>query len=97
MIGHQRIGRSANRRGGPIAGFLLSLAAMLVLATPSFAQAPPEKTDKVAVKGKPKPISTPGAPSAASRAAVGPAPSQMSDTAQGVQAQNPLTPLWGVI
>ncbi len=30
-------------------------------------------------------------------AAAIPAPSQASDTAQGVQAQNPLTPLWGVI
>ena len=40
MIVHQRIGRSANRRGGWIAGFFLTLAAILVLATPSFAQAP---------------------------------------------------------
>ena len=99
MIVHQRIGRSANRRGGWIAGFFLTLAAILVLATPSFAQAPPEKADNVATKKKKqKPVSTPAlGPSAASRAAAGPAPSQTSDTAQGTQAQNPLTPLWGVI
>ena len=30
-------------------------------------------------------------------AAAGPAPSQAPDTAQGTQAQNPLTPLWGVM
>ena len=84
MIVLQRIGRSPNRWGGWMAGFFLTLAAILVLATPSFAQAPP--------------VSTPAlGPSAASRAAAGPAPSQASDTAQGTQAQNPLTPLWGVI
>src|SRR5271167_2167668 len=98
MIVLQRIGRSPNRWGGWIAGFFLPLAAILVLATPSFAQAPPEKADNVATKKKKqKSVSTRGAPSAASRAAAGPAPSQTSDTAQGTQAQNPLTPLWGVI
>ena len=99
MTVHQRIGRSPNRWGGRIAGFFLTLAAILVLATPSLAQAPPEKADNVATKKKKqKPVSTPAlGPSAASRAAAGPAPSQASDTAQGTQAQNPLTPLWGVI
>ncbi len=93
MIVHHRIGRSANRRGGWIAGFFLTLAAIPVLATPSFAQAPPEKADNAAT---PVLITGPG-PSAASTAAAGPAPSQTDQTAQGVQAQNPLTPLWGVI
>jgi len=99
MIVLQRIGRSPNRWGGWMAGFFLTLAAILVLATPSLAQAPPEKADNVATKKKKqKPVSTPAlGPSAASRAAAGPAPSQASDTAQGTQAQNPLTPLWGVI
>jgi hypothetical protein len=99
MIVLQRIGRSPNRWGGWMAGFFLTLAAILVLATPSLAQAPPEKADNVAAKKKKqKPVSTPAlGPSAASRAAAGPAPSQASDTAQGTQAQNPLTPLWGVI
>jgi hypothetical protein len=97
MIVHKSFGR-ANRSGGWMAGLFLTIAAILILATPSFAQAPPEKADNVAAKKKKqKPVSTPGAPSAASRAAAGPAPSQTSDTAQGVQAQNPLTPLWGVI
>jgi hypothetical protein len=94
MIVHQRIGR-----WGLITGFFLTLAAILLLATPSFAQAPPEKADNVAPKKKKqKPVSTRELPSsAAARAAAGPAPSQASDTAQGTQAQNPLTPLWGVI
>ena len=39
MMVHQRIGWSSNRRGGWIAGFFLTLAAILILATPSFAQA----------------------------------------------------------
>jgi hypothetical protein len=99
MTVHQRIGRPANRRGGWIAGFFLTLAAILVLATPSFAQAPPEKADNVATKKKKqKPVSTPGlGPSAASRAAAGPAPSQTSQTAQAIEAQSPLTPMWGII
>jgi hypothetical protein len=126
MTLHQRVGRSANRRGGWIAGFSLTLAASLVFATPSFAQAPPEKADNVTTKTKQRPVSTPGlGPSAAARAAAadiyatnadliyatnadllrlaapraaaGPAPSQTSQNSQAVQAQNPLTPLWGVI
>jgi hypothetical protein len=92
MIVNPRIGRSANRNGGWIAGFLLTIAAILVLA---FAQAPPEKADNVAAKKKrQKPVSTPApGPSAVSRAAAARAPSQTDDTARGVQAQNPLTPL----
>ena len=99
MTIHQRAGKSSNSTIGWIAGLLLTAAAILALATPTFAEAPTEKADNVATKKKKsKPISTRElAPSAAARAAAGPAPSQTSDTAQGVQAQNPLTPLWGVI
>lgn len=97
MIVHEHIGRASRRRGW-IAGFLLTIAAILALATPSFAQAPPEKADNVATKKKKqKPVLILGAPSAASRAAAGPASSQTDQTAQGIQAQNPLTPLWGII
>ena len=46
MIFHQGVD-AADSRTGRTAGFLLILAAVLVLATPSFAQAPTEKADKV--------------------------------------------------
>jgi hypothetical protein len=83
MIVHQGIGRSANRRGSSIAGFFLALATILVLAAPSFAQAPPL---------------TPGlGPPAASSAPPGPAPSQASGNEQALLAQSPLTPLWSDI
>ena len=130
MIFNQCIGKIVNRRTARIAGFLLTLAASLALATPSFAQAQAEKADNVTTKKKPgffltlaaslalatpsftqaqaekadnvttkkkqRPVSTLG-PSAASSTATGPAPSQTSQNSQAVQAQNPLTPLWGVI
>jgi hypothetical protein len=57
-------------------------------ATPSSAQA--AKAHSADAKKKKKPAPNPSA------AAI-PAPSQASDTAQGTQAQNPLTPMWGVI
>ena len=99
MIFNQCIGKIVNRRTARIAGFFLTLAASLVLATPSFAQAQAEKADNVTTKKKQRPVSTPEllGPSAASSTAAGPAPSQTSQNSQAVQAQNPLTPLWGVI
>ena len=98
MIFNQCIGKIVNRRTARIAGFFLTLAASLVLATPSFAQAQAEKADNVTTKKKQRPVSRPKlGPSAASSTAAGPAPSQTSQNSQAVQAQNPLTPLWGVI
>jgi len=92
MIVHPLIGKSANLRGGWIAGFSLTIAAILVLATPSFAQAPPEKADNVATKKKKqKPVSSPAlGPSAASRAAAGPAPSQPMRALQDLCADDML-------
>ena len=125
MIFNQCIGKIVNRRCARIAGFFLTLAASLVLATPSFAQAQAEKADNVTTKKKPslvlptpsfaqaqaekadnvttkkkqRPVSTPEllGPSDGSSTAAGPAPSQTSQNSQAVQAQNPLTPMWGVI
>ena len=62
-------------------------------ATPSSAQAAMAQSTDAKKKKKPAPK-----PAANPSAAVRSAPSQASDTtAQGTQAQNPLTPLWGVI
>jgi len=88
----------------------LAFVTVFVCATSAFAQSVPKWADSISASATPssvqsatdakkqKPVSTPGlSPSAASRAAAGPAPSQASATAQGIQAQNPLTPLWGII
>ena len=58
MIFNQCIGKIVNRRRARIAGFFLTLAASLVLATPSFAQAQAEKADNVTTKKKQRPVST---------------------------------------
>ncbi len=67
-------------------------------ATPASEQSAKAHSADAKKKKKPGPTPDPG-PSAAANpsAAAIPAPSQASDTAQGTQAQNPLTPLWGVI
>ena len=81
------------RRIAWIAGLSLTLAAILVVATPSFAQTLPEKTHRAATKKK-KLVST---PDPAASAAATAAPSAGSGNAQANQAQNPLTPLYSII
>lgn len=63
-------------------------------ASAPLSSAPSAKAHSAATKKKKKP-----APKLDLNRSAGaiPAPSQASDTAQGTQAQNPLTPLWGVI
>ena len=89
----------------------LAFVTVIACATSASAQSVPDKPDSISAsatlssaqsakahtadakkKKKPAPKPDPN-PSAAARSA----PSQASDTAQGTQAQNPLTPLWGVI
>ena len=84
----------------------VTLAAILAVATPSFAQTltdaqtPPEKAHSAALEKKKKPARAP-APSAAATpapsAAAKPAPSGAAGNAQAIQAQSPLTPLWSLI
>jgi hypothetical protein len=77
---------------------------MLAVATPSFAQTlpdaqtPPKKAHAAAEKKK-KPVTRApsAAPTPALSAAPTPGPSQAAATAQAIQAQNPLTPLWSVL
>jgi len=82
-----------------LAGLFLSLAAILAVATPSFAQAPPAKAEKVvAKKKKQKPVSAPSpGSSSAARAAAEPTSGQSPGHSQALQAQNPLTPLYSVL
>ena len=89
----------------------LAFVTVIACATSASAQSVPNKADSISAsatlssaqsakahsadakkKKKPAPKPDPN-PSAAAISA----PSQASDTAQGTQAQNPLTPLWGVI
>ena len=89
----------------------LAFVTVIACATSASAQSVPNKADLISApatlssaqsakahsadaKKKKKPAPKPDLnPSAAARSA----PSQASGTAQGTQAQNPLTPLWGVI
>ncbi|HMK21243.1 MAG TPA: hypothetical protein VK466_02855 [Terriglobales bacterium] len=90
---------AAKDRAAQLAVVFFSLAAIFATATPSFAQAPPAKTEKVTNKEKKqKPISAPkldsSSPAGASaKSASGQAPGH----AQALQAQNPLTPLYSVL
>ena len=61
-----------------------------ISASAPLSSAPSAKDHSADARKKKKPAPKPSA-------AATPAPSQASDTAQGTQAQNPLTPLWGVI
>ena len=89
----------------------LAFVTVIACATSASAQSVPDKADSISAsatlssaqsakahtadakkKKKPAPKPDPN-PSAAAMSA----PSQASGTAQGTQAQNPLTPLWGVI
>ena len=95
MTIHQLIGGFADPTSRRTAGFALTLATILALATPSLAQTPPEKphpekahSGAIKKKQKPAPVPAPGAM---------PAPSQASGNAQAIQAQNPLTPLWSIL
>ena len=85
---------SASAQSAPNEANSISASATLSSAQPGKAHSADAKK-----KHKPpsKPDPAPSAPTNPSAAAGGPAPSQASDTAQGVQAQNPLTPLWGDI
>ena len=65
-----------------------------ISASATLSSAPSAKVHSADAKKKKKPAPKPDPnPSAAAT----PAPSQASDTGRGTQAQNPLTPLWGVI
>ena len=77
---------SASAQSVPNKADLISAFETLSSAQSAKAQSADAKKNKKTKKPAPKP----------SAAAI-PAPSQASDTAQGTQAQNPLTPLWGVI
>ena len=61
-----------------------------ISASATLSSAQSAKTHSADARKKKKPAPKPSAAST-------PAPSQASNTAQGTQAQNPLTPLWGVI
>ena len=61
-----------------------------ISASATLSSAQSAKTHSADARKKKKPAPKPSG-------ATIPAPSRASDTAQGTQAQNPLTPLWGVI
>ncbi len=110
MTLHQCISRSANRRGA-LTGLFLTLPAIFAIATPSFAQIPPEnapteKAYSVATKKKQKPVSAQTLPEKTDSVAtknkkkqspVSAPSAPAAGNGQAIQAQNPLTPLWSVI
>ncbi len=77
---------SASAQSVPNKADSVSAFATLASAQSAKAHSADAKKNKKTKKPAPKPS-----------AAATPAPSQASDTSQGTQAQNPLTPLWGVI
>jgi hypothetical protein len=85
----------------------LAVVTVVAYALSASAQAVPNKADSIGASATSSSAQSAKAHNADAKkqkkpapkpsAAAIPAPSQASDTAQGTQAQNPLTPLWGVI
>ena len=83
----------------------LVFVTVIAVATLASAQSAPKASDSIGAPATLSPAQLAKAYSTDAKkkkkpvtpAPAGPAPSQASGTAQGVQAQNPLTPLWGII